>query len=168
MPPPHSGTHLFYAVTATDTGLECDSNGCRLIEGLANGPTANFVYVNPPTTALAPENADRIHDLVYVVPNPVTRAALEGWRLAPVNDDPTGIKLEFHHLPRARGHVTVFTLAGDRVVTLPFDGTGGNGTLAWDLLSRNGQEIASGVYLYVVESTDARFRRVTGKFTVIR
>lgn len=167
-PPPHSGLHLFYSVTATDTGMECGRYGCQRTPGLANGPTANFVYVSPPSTALAPEQFMNAEDEIYVVPNPVSRQSLQGWRLEPVNDDPTGVKVEFHHLPRAVGQVTVFTLAGDRVVTLPFDGTSGNGTVAWNLLSRNGQEIASGVYLYVIEASDPNFRRVRGKFAVIQ
>jgi len=167
-PPPHSGLHLFYSVTATDAGLVCGPRGCQRTPGLANGPTANFVYISPPTTALPPERFEAAAEEIYVVPNPVSRQSLQGWRLEPVNDDPTGVKVEFHHLPRAVGQVTVFTLAGDRVVNLPFDGTTGNGTVAWNLLSRNGQEIASGVYLYVVEASDPNFRRVTGKFTVIQ
>ena len=167
-PPPHSGTHLFYAVTATDFAFACGPTGCRRTPGLANGPTANFAYVVPPTTALGPERFAQAEDEIYVVPNPVSRSSLQGWRLEPANDDPTGVKVEFHHLPRAVGQVTVFTLAGDRVVSLPFDGRSGNGTLVWNLLSRNGQEIASGVYLYVVEASDSRFHRVTGKFAVIQ
>lgn len=167
-PPPHSGVHLFYAVTATDFDLACGPQGCRRTTGLANSPSANFAYIVPPTTPLAPERFAQAAEEIYVVPNPVSRTSLQGWRLDPANEDPTGVKVEFHHLPRAAGQVTVFTLAGDRVVSLPFDGRNGNGTLAWNLLSRNGQEIASGVYLYTVEASDARFRKVTGKFTVIR
>jgi hypothetical protein len=54
------------------------------------------------------------------------------------------------------------------VETLYHDGAGGNGTLPWNMVSRNGQGIASGVYLFSVEPEDGRFRRVVGKFVVIR
>jgi hypothetical protein len=64
--------------------------------------------------------------------------------------------------------VSVFTLAGDLVKELRFDGRSGNGTVAWDLVSRNGQDVTSGVYLFVVEASDERFKRFTGRFAVIR
>jgi hypothetical protein len=53
-------------------------------------------------------------------------------------------------------------------VELPFDGSNGGGSLAWDLLSRNGQEITSGVYLFSVEAEKTEFKRFVGKFVVIR
>jgi len=52
------------------------------------------------------------------------------------------------------------------VIELPFDGSAGDGSLAWDLLSRNGQEVTSGVYLFSVEVDG--FDRFVGKFVVIR
>jgi len=76
--------------------------------------------------------------------------------------------VEFHHLPQARGRVTVYSLAGDMVVELDFDNTDGNDSLAWDLLSRNGQEVTSGVYLFAVEADHPDWQRFVGKFVVIR
>jgi len=35
-------------------------------------------------------------------------------------------------------------------------------------MSRNGQEIVSGVYLYTVQSDDSRFEDFVGKFVVVR
>jgi len=101
-----------------------------------------------------------------VVPNPATRQSMAPWTLDPNNDDPSGTKVEFHHLPRARGAIKIFTLASDLVVELPFDGNTGNGSLPWNLISRNGQEVTSGVYLFVVEADN--FDRFVGKFVVIR
>jgi hypothetical protein len=93
---------------------------------------------------------------------------MQPWSLGPNNDDPTGLKVEFHNLPASQGRVIVYTVAGDVVQEMAFDGTGGPGTLQWDLVSRNGQDIASGVYLYVVEPDDGRFKRHIGKFVVVR
>ncbi len=173
-PSPHSGAHYFYAVTATDHKLE-DPNPNDNIDqlvvagaGLAGDPSSNFVYLNPPTGALPPERADAIGDEVYVVPNPATPRTMAPWKLEPNNDDPTGTKVEFHHLPRSTGKVTIFTLAGDMVKELLFDGSTGNGSLAWDLVSRNGQDVTSGVYLFSVEADDGAFKRFVGKFVVVR
>jgi hypothetical protein len=172
--PPHSGAHYFYAVTATDHKL-ADPDPTDRVEqlvvagpGQAGDPSSNFVYLNPPTGALPPERADAIGDEVYVVPNPATPKTMAPWKLEPNNDDPTGTKIEFHHLPRSTGKVTIFTLAGDMVKELPFDGSTGNGSLAWDLVSRNGQDVTSGVYLFSVEADDGAFKRFVGKFVVVR
>jgi len=177
----HRGSHYFYSVTATDHKVELDvATGLVTLlgEGLAGDPNSNFQYINPPTNALTPARADQAQDEIYVVPNPATAQSMSDWpKLQPNNDDPTGIKVEFHHLPQSRGKVTVYTLSGDMVVELPFDGTtgdhypygfGGDGSLAWDLLSRNGQEITSGVYLFSVEADDPGFKTFVGKFVVIR
>ncbi len=168
-PPPHSGAHYFYSVTATDHKLD-DTDADGVLEvvgpGLAGDPSSNFVYSNPPTNALVQAQFAEASNEIYVVPNPATPQSLKDWQLLPNNDDPTGVKVEFHHLPQKRGTVTIYTLSGDKVVELPFDGSGGDGSLAWDLLSRNGQEITSGVYLYSVEAEG--FERFIGKFVVIR
>jgi hypothetical protein len=83
-------------------------------------------------------------------------------------DDPTGIKVEFRNLPACRSAVRIFTLAGDLVQVLYHDGSGGGGTLVWDLVSRNSQDVTSGVYLFAVEPADGNFPRTIGKFVVIR
>lgn len=168
-PPAHSGAHYFYSVTATDHKLEV-VNGVLTPAGpgLAGDPSSSFVYLNPPTTALDPSQADRAEEEIYVVPNPATARSMAAWQLEPNNTDPTGSKIEFHHLPRSTGRVSIFTLAGDMVQELAFDGTTGNGSLRWDLVSRNGQDITSGVYIYSVEADDGRFKRFVGKFVVVR
>jgi hypothetical protein len=170
-PSPHSGAHYFYAVSASDHKVELDAaTGLYKVvgPGLAGDPNSNFVYINPPTNALVEARAGEAQDEIYVVPNPATEQSMRAWTLQPNNDDPTGVKVEFHHLPQSRGLVTVYTLSGDMVVELPFDGSNGAGSLAWDLLSRNGQEITSGVYLFSVEADKADFKRFVGKFVVIR
>jgi len=93
---------------------------------------------------------------------------MAAWALQPNNDDPTGIKVEFRNLPQASGTIRVYTIAGDLVKELPFDGAGGVGTVRWDLVSRSLQDITSGVYIYAVESSDSNFGRFIGKFVVIR
>jgi hypothetical protein len=167
--PPRTGAHYFYSVTATDVGME--RRGGRPILGenrLTGAPHTNYTYVVPPSAALRPEEYHLAKQQIYVVPNPATPASLTAWALNPNNDDPTGIKIEFHHLPAARGKVSIFTLAGDLVKEIGFDGRGGNGTVRWDLVTRNGQEVTSGVYLYVVETDDSAFERFISKFVVVR
>jgi hypothetical protein len=54
------------------------------------------------------------------------------------------------------------------VKEISFDGRNGNGTVPWDLVSRNGQDVTSGVYLYTVEADDPQFKRFIGKFVIVR
>jgi hypothetical protein len=91
---------------------------------------------------------------------------MEPWRMEPNRDDPTGIKIEFRNLPACQSTVRIFTVAGDLVEILYNDGS--DGTLPWDLVSRNGQDVTSGVYLYSVEPEDDSFPRTIGKFVIIR
>ena len=49
------------------------------------------------------------------------------------------------------------------VETIEHDGTEGYGEAAWNLISRNGQEVVSGIYLYVVQSNDGAFEDFIGR-----
>jgi hypothetical protein len=158
-----NGLPCFYSVTAYDIAYYRNN---PIGPGRAGLPTSNFLYVEARSNA---QDADGFDDReIYVVPNPVTNENMEPWRLGPTNKDPSGLKCEFRNLPRCRCTVRIFTVSGDHVQTLDFDGRDGSGTLAWDLLSKNGQDVASGVYLYNIEPDDGRFSRVIGKFVVIR
>jgi hypothetical protein len=160
----HRGRYYFYSVTASDHGFEEDGT---LIDGLAGDPSASFAFVEPKTTAQPAYSYNE--DNVYVVPNPATRESMGDWpQLGPTNLDPTGIKVEFRNLPASKGTIRVYTLAGDLVQELEFDGRSGVGTVKWDLVSRNAQDVTSGVYIFSVESDSDDFPRKIGKFVVIR
>ncbi|HEU4364395.1 MAG TPA: hypothetical protein VFT13_02915, partial [Candidatus Krumholzibacteria bacterium] len=138
----HRGRPYFYAVTASDHGFDEDTG--MLIEGKVGDPVSNFVYVEPAGVAQA-DHAYR-DEAVYVVPNPATTESMQPWTLGPNNSDPTGIKVEFRNLPADQGTIRIFTLAGDLVEEIRFDGRTGSGTARWDLVTRNGQDVSSGVY----------------------
>lgn len=159
----HLGRPYFYAVTALDHGIDDDGH---FIEGKIGDPSSNFKYVEPRSVAQPAYNY-REGD-IYVVPNPATTASMQAWSLAPNNDDPTGIKVEFRNLPMSPGTIRIYTVSGDLVEQIAFDGRSGVGTVKWDLVSRNGQDVTSGVYMYSVETEDKNFDRFIGKFVVIR
>jgi hypothetical protein len=97
--------------------------------------------------------------------------------------------LWFANLP-ARCHLAIFTLAGDLVFDTDFNGSTYHGdnarglydprtdldvdpptlsgaAYAWDLISRRGQAVATGVYLYAVKDLDTgKVQR--GKFLVLK
>lgn len=134
--------------------------------GRVDSPYGNFVYAAPRSEAQEAEYFDETD--VYVVPNPVTREGMAPWAFEPNNADPSGEKAEFRNLPKCWSTVRIFTVAGDLVQNLRHDGSAGSGTLAWNLVSRNGQTVTSGVYLFSVEPDDKRFPKFVGKFVVIR
>jgi hypothetical protein len=161
----HRGRPYFYAVTASD--FATDATTGELVEGKVGDPSSNFTFVEPRTTSQ--KDYSYSEEDVYVVPNPATTESMQPWTLAPNNDDPTGIKVEFRNLPADRGTIRIYTMAGDLVEELPFDGRTGIGTIEWDLVSRNGQDVTSGVYIFSVESDlNQAFTRKIGKFVVIR
>jgi hypothetical protein len=100
---------------------------------------------------------------VWVVPNPFRVSA--GWDRSPTYADRLTRHLDFMGLPRTRCKIKVWTVAGDHVATIDHDGSQGSGQASWNLVSRNGQEVASGIYLYTVESSLGNAR---GRFVIIR
>lgn len=158
----HNGMHYFYSIVAYDHTI---LYGMPYGPGKYGDPASNFQYTYPVGAPALPGTEE---DLVFVVPNPATASSMSPWRLEPNMDDPTGIKIEFRNMPGCRATVRVFTIAGDLVAVLHHEGNVVNGSLGWDLVSRNGQDVTSGVYLFTVDPEDGRFPRSTGKFTVIR
>jgi hypothetical protein len=102
---------------------------------------------------------------VRVVPNPyVTAAAFE----LPLNPGVTTgrgqRKIDFIHVP-ALATIKIFTARGDHVVTLHHDGNIEDGTVSWNVKTKENLDVAYGIYFYVVESTAGN---TTGKFAIIK
>ena len=100
---------------------------------------------------------------VWVVPNPYRGSA--DWERPQVPGDVFTRHVDFMGLPRARCTVRIYTLAGDLVASVEHDGSRGDGQASWNLISRNGQDVESGVYLFTVNSP---LGHQTGRFVVIR
>ena len=100
---------------------------------------------------------------VWVVPNPFK--AREAWERQPVPGDAFTRHVDFFGMPRAKARIRIYTLAGDLVQVIDHDGTQGDGQAPWNLISRNGQDIESGVYLFTVEWPGAH---QVGRFVIIR
>ncbi len=108
------------------------------------------------------ETTDRA-GAVWVVPNPYRGTA--AWDRPSVPGDVFGRHVDFFGMPKARATVKIFTLAGDLVAQLDHDGSRGDGEMPWNLISRNGQDIESGIYLFTVDSS---FGHQIGRFVIIR
>jgi len=168
----HNGFIYFYSVTATDHELEAGDTpvvDLPLGLGLIGNPGSSFLPTSPGTDAQTAEERERDGINIYVFPNPATREALEEYQqLFPNGDDPTGVRVTFCNLPMANNVVSIYTVSGDLVQTIVHDGSSGTGHFSWNLMSRNGQEIVSGIYLYSVESDNDKFEDFVGKFVIVR
>jgi hypothetical protein len=152
-----------------------------VVPGNASGTIADVLLIGNPSATNAQvvyprSDAQNTQTGVYVVPNPYKGGAQ--WDLVPREEDPSGTKVTFHNLPRTKGTIHIFTLSGDLVKDIQFDGTSppdlqygkdpltsGSGQASWNLISRNGQKIVSGIYLF---SVDTDLGREVGKFVIIR
>ncbi len=163
-----NGFPYFYSIVPVSV-IPGDSAGSDVT--LQGNPSANNAQVVYP-------RGDSQNDQknVFVVPNPYKGGA--EWDLVPREEDPSGTKVTFMNLPRTKGTVHIYTIAGDLVKDIPFDGrppgdlqygknpvTGGRGSVPWNLISRNGQKIVSGIYLY---SVDTELGKQVGRFVIIR
>ncbi|PID81213.1 hypothetical protein CSA17_00900 [bacterium DOLJORAL78_65_58] len=169
----HNGFLYFYSVTATDHAMYAPGHETGITlpvgTGLAGDPGSSFSYTTPGTEAQTAEDRARNGTNIYVYPNPATRDALAEYQeMFPSGDDPTGVRVTFTNLPAAKNTIKIFTASGDLVQTITHDGTSGVGHTSWNLMSRNGQEIVSGVYLFTVQSDNGAFEDFVGKFVVVR
>ena len=169
----HNGFIYFYSVTASDHALlpAANEDGITLPvgPGLIGDPGSSFASTVPGATSQTAEQRAQFGVNIYVYPNPATRDALAEYQeLFPAGDDPTGVRVTFTNLPAAQNTIKIYTVSGDLVQTISHNGLNGSGHVSWNLMSRNGQEIVSGVYLYTVQSDDSAFEDFVGKFVVVR
>nr|MDK2850901.1 hypothetical protein [Candidatus Cloacimonadota bacterium] len=170
---PRKGVEYYVAVTAYDRGIPV-----HRLESQESGrdADANMQIFFP--GSLARENMDDIK----VIPNPYIGSSKFDGRYDNDEKGDRSRRLWFINLPN-RCTIRIYTLAGDLVQTLHHDGetqtdivtiskaaTSGiaaSGMHSWDLLSKNNQIIAPGVYLFSVENKADDEIKV-GKFVLIK
>jgi hypothetical protein len=131
------GDSRYYAVTSVDD------------YGLESAKT-NITFHTKNVAAV------KLLDQVYAVPNPfVSKSGFEGIGM----EDAVG----FYGLPE-KCTIKIFSYAGQLVETIHHDAD--RFSTAWFQITRNRQDIASGVYVYVVETPDGD--RTTGKLIVVK
>lgn len=102
---------------------------------------------------------------IQVVPNPYVVANNMEAPLPPAITSGRGERrIEFRKLP-SDAKVHIFTASGAHVITLNHQGNIHDGTLAWNLKSKENLDVAYGVYFYIVESDAGK---KSGKLAVIK
>jgi hypothetical protein len=158
-----NGMVYFYDVTGYASYTDPSTGGVVTLEGRPSATERDAIFPRWSPAASGGLGG------VYVVPNPYIKGKNPaGWDLTPSKVDPTGTKLAFVGLPADACTVKIFTLAGDLVRTLDNQSAGAgrvDGAVFWDLISRNGQDIVAGVYIYLVECGG---KSKVGRFVVVR
>ncbi|MGH7740647.1 MAG: hypothetical protein ACRENS_01345 [Candidatus Eiseniibacteriota bacterium] len=152
------GFDYYYLVTTVMDFAYVDRFGANVTRRIEGPITARFEQRITPAAASRPTSG-----LVWVVPNPFRAQA--GWDRPVVPGDPLTRHIDFMGLPQARSTIRIYTVAGDFVAQLDHDGSGGDGEAAWNLISRNGQDVMSGIYMFTVDSS---LGHQMGHFVVIR
>jgi hypothetical protein len=154
----HNGLPYWYAVTAFDDGSA---------EKVVNASTGNMDSIprygsySQAMQVVYPRGTPAVVDgKVRIVPNPypgISSTARDTGRavgdMVEYEGDPSGRRVRFVNLPR-KATVRVYSLAGDLVWSGyfedPLDAQGE--PPGWNLVSRNNQEIVSGMYIVHVQS----------------
>jgi hypothetical protein len=181
-----NGFLYFYSVTAFDsTGF-----GQGKVELSGRRAAVEAEGVTPQSSSVAKNKVWVVPNPYRGVHNIQERPS--AWDLTPNASDPTGTHIDFYGLPDGQWTIKIFTLSGDLVNTLNSNDavdastrnatvidsrgqshtnvtrqqdTSGDGQARWNLISRNGQDVVSGIYLFTVASKRGTER---GKFVIIR
>jgi hypothetical protein len=117
-----------------------------------NTPRDTFTFVAPaPTVATS---GQQYMENINVVPNPF-------YLYGPYDPAPGNYHIRFQHLP-GECTISIYNLGGDLVATIDHDN--GDPYDDWDARSDNGLPVASGIYIYVVDSPE--FGTKIGKMAV--
>jgi len=138
-----------------ETVYNPDTGDVFTVQGASlNGPDDNFAFkvdgVNAASAAVSLKN-------IRVVPNPYFAQYS-----SMVETGEGESVVEFQKIPN-RCTIRIYTLAGDLVQTI--NHTDGSGAARWNLLTEGGRLVASGIYIYHVESP---YGEHLGRFAIIK
>ena len=124
-----------------------------------------FVFTVNPDKKMDEVNLKTVMDSIKVVPNPYI--ATNAMETAVANKFLNQRRrIMFTHIP-ADCVIRIFTSSGVLVDRIEVHNEPSNGIIHWDLLSKEGLEIAAGMYIYQVQSNQTGDKKI-GKFAVIK
>jgi hypothetical protein len=126
----------------------------------------SLVYKVIPEIAVEQEQLNVDMAAIKVVPNPyVATNAMESAVSNPYLNQPR--RLMFTHIP-SRCTIKIFTSSGVFIDEIKVEeNAADNGIVHWDMLTKEGLEIAAGIYLYHIKSSETGKEKL-GKFAVIK
>ena len=157
----------------TNQGTESETSG--LDESIPD--PEGWGKINPYQSLESPKGST-IHEsnFITVIPGYVPKANLDSIKVVPnpyiarsnYNETEYLRQIRFTNLPQ-QCVITIYTISGEKVVSLNHSDVD-NGSKFWNLRSINNQEVAPGLYIYVVEDTNPNNKRnkFIGKFAIVR
>lgn len=113
-----------------------------------------------------PNSAVQQLERVKAVPNPYVVSNVYEQPLPPTVRGRGERVIYFTNLP-PKSRVHIYTSSGSHVKTIEHDGDLNDGTVVWDVRTKEGLDVAYGVYFYVVEM-DGVSEKKTGKLAIIK
>lgn len=135
----------------------------RITKPLSSNDSFIFSTTKP---SYSIEDAKKQLELVKAVPNPYVVSNVFEEPLPPTVRGRGERVIYFTNLP-FKSRVHIYTSDGSHVRTLEHDGDLNNGTVVWDVRTKEGLDVAYGVYFYVVE-IDGVSEKKTGKLAIIK
>jgi hypothetical protein len=111
--------------------------------------------VTPPAAPV-----DQVASLITVTPNPYKITGLND-----VRNNPSSHNIDFLNLPEDY-KLTIIDVSGQIIFQTSVEGAP-DGKYTWDMFSKDGVEVASGLYIYHVEY-DGGSQSATGHFAILR
>lgn len=150
-----NGSELHYAVVSFDRGAP----------SIGLGPQPSSPLINATKVLVSATPLSTLEKKIWVEPNPyVQRSGFENFGTTIDVLIELDRQIQFVNLP-AKCTIRIFTVDGDLVDTVIHDNSS-TSRATWDLVSKTNRPIASGIYLFAVE-TDGGGRQV-GRFVVIK
>lgn len=102
---------------------------------------------------------------VYVVPDPYIAVSSLERKVINIDEGRGDRRIDFVNLPNECS-IEIYTTSGRFVRELFHSSTNSNGRMAWDLRTKDGLEIAPGIYFFVVKAPGVG--QSTGRFAIIK
>lgn len=124
-----------------------------------------FVFTAKPENPLDKSRVKTVMDSIKVVPNPYIATNLMETAVANRYLNQRR-QLLFTHIP-ANCVIRIYTVSGVLVDKIDVHNEPSNGTVHWDLVTREGLEVAAGMYIFHVKSNVTGDEKI-GKFAIIK
>ncbi|MBI2427915.1 MAG: hypothetical protein HYV29_03820 [Ignavibacteriales bacterium] len=157
----YTWTIFFPSPDSNFTMGDGDTLKIRLGKPFRNGDRFTFSTAKPTVaSAPSPEELSKIR----VVPNPYVVQSGNENPPTPGTFSRGDRKIEFQNVP-VGAKVSIYTVRGEHVKTEYHSGSMFNGTISWNLKTKENLDVAYGVYFYVIESS---LGTKTGKLAIIK
>ena len=161
------GTKLSWGITFQGTDVHYPAEGDTLLLTFQKPFSSKdkFAYRSK-STQYDPSTAAGEMSMIRAVPNPYVVSNMFE-RPLPAQERGRGARvIDFINLP-PNSKISIYTSSGELVRTIYHDGNYQTGSTTWDLRSKEGLDVAFGVYFYVVEAPGIKDKKF-GKLAIIK